>query len=147
MRSARNEPSRFNHNMCPLPQVEISSSNTWRESNSAFRTWLRSARCITALFFRRDNDSSIECPECKSSRPPADKENYHGIISHYLHIGGTFTPPKCDSCHTAVGFRRDPRDCDCAEALEDFVYHLIREGDSPWNAPDSTVLALSQPTL
>ena len=118
--------------MCPPPRLIISSSPSRRGPDSAFSTWLRSAQCVTTVFFRRDDEPTVvECPECKSARPPAEKENFRGIITHYIYLGDTFVPPKCDSCHTPVGFRRDHRDCDCSQDLENFVHHLIREGDSP----------------
>jgi hypothetical protein len=118
--------------MCPLLRIANSSAITRREADYSFRTWLRNARCVTTLYFRRGDEQFIECPECKSAKPAAEKENYCGITTHHIHFGGVYNPQRCDLCHKPVASRCDPRDCrQCSLVVEDFVHHLIREGDSP----------------
>lgn len=130
--------------MCPHPRIAIKSDRAQREENCIFGKWLRSARCVTSLYFC-NRKPSIVCLKCKSKHPRIKKGDYFGVITRHIHLGLAYSPEKCDLCHVPVVAHRHFLDCDrCPHKLEEFIAYLIRESNKPWNDSDATVLALSR---
>lgn len=133
--------------MCPAPRVALSTPAGRFVPDRRFQDWLRSARCVSSLYLRCEAEHAI-CLECKSTKSKFKDRNFSGILEHYIHLGGPFEHRKCESCRISLACSRMVRDCTtCLQTLEDFVSHLIREGDYPWNEPDATIIALSRDTF
>lgn len=128
--------------------LRVKTSAVTASFDLAFLTWLRSARCVTALYYTRENAELIKCIKCKSTKSPDSQAQYSGIISHYLHFGNSFNPKKCDTCRVSLAAQRNIRDCDfCPRSIEEFVVQLVRSKDHPWHNLEPTIIILSQSPL
>ena len=134
--------------MCSLPRAGRPATAAPFQPDREFLTWFCSARCVTALYYCRGDEEAIACPECKSAKPPAEKERYQGVITHYLHFGNSFNPKRCDLCRVSLASAHNIRDCHlCPRTVEEFVVQLITSGDYPWLNTEPTIVVHSRSAL
>jgi len=132
--------------MCP--PLSRSRPNFFSLSNLVYHAWVNSARCVSALFFEREDDKSIKCPECYSARPRTDHANYTGILRHYIHFGNIPRYEKCSACNVVIAAPGDILDCDiCLNHRVEFLEYLATEGLAPWTTAEATIVGISTTRL
>jgi len=122
--------------------------NFFSLSNVLHHAWVNSARCVSALCFKREGDKLIKCPECYSARPSTDQVSYTGILRHYIHFGNTPRFEKCSTCNAVVAAPGDILDCDiCLNHRADFLEYLSEQGLTPWTGLEATIVGISTTRL
>jgi len=81
---------------------------------------------LSSLFFQIENGET-KCPECYTSLPVDEKENYLGVLRHYIHLGFPERFEICNECSVSLAIVCNFTGCrDCPEILEEFLNYLNR---------------------
>ncbi|KYQ51813.1 hypothetical protein ALC60_09079, partial [Trachymyrmex zeteki] len=85
-----------------------------------------------------------KCTECYTSLPIHEKENYFGVLRHYVHLG---LPERFETCHACslilVTLRALVVCPECPGVLERFLIYLRGTGEQPWTDSESIIITIS----
>lgn len=134
--------------MCPVHPRSRPSVDARILAVSPRNLWLQSACCVSSLFFQHRESRAVKCPECYASTPAENKEQYLGVLRHYIHLGFPERFETCSVCSVQTTTLRGLATCpECLAVLEKFIVYLDTTGEQPWSESESTIIGISSARL
>lgn len=107
--------------------------------------WIATARCITFRAYINTESRDYLCSRCYKNKSYIQQRYYQYYIRHYLRIGFHVEVESCLECQRPVIRESSVRACvECPAALDNFINHLINEGETPYARPEAVCVLIQE---
>lgn len=109
--------------------------------------WAATARCTVAILRQHLNTRIEICDDCFSTLGSRQQRLYSHITRHYITFGGDSRLERCSFCFKILANTVPVRDSTCGicpRATAGFLSYITRNGDTPYNEAEPTLVTISQ---
>lgn len=115
------------------------------EINQPPTRWVATARCITFRGYKNTEAGDYMCSRCYKAKSYNQQRYYQYHIRHYLRVGFLAEVESCLECQRPMIRELSTRACiECPTILDNFLNHLICEGETPYSRPEAVCVIVEQ---
>lgn len=133
--------------MCPRFPSDHQSTSPGSPHIPPITAWAATARCTVAIFHQHSVTHTELCNDCFAALNSRRQRLYSHVTRHYITFGGDSRLEKCSSCHRVLANTVSVRDSTCGicpRVAAGFLSYIVRNGETPYNEAEPTLVTISQ---